>query len=109
MRHPIISLLVAIGLFLLAGAFHVSVSGVKGVFDADGQLMTHPNGRPMLVADPYADIRTNWASYLCLAGSVASLGWTLFLVACGLVFVVRNRETPDRNAEEHHGRRGGDV
>jgi len=67
------------------------VSGVKPVIGPDGRIERRPDGRLKLVVDPYQGLRANWPAYLCLIGSAASFGWTLFLVGYGIVVVVRQK------------------
>jgi hypothetical protein len=94
MRRPIISLLVAIGLVVLGLSLMAPVSGSKAVVGPDGEVVRRADGRPMMVADPYQGLRTNWPAYLFLATGAASFAWTLFLVAYGIVLVVRGKTQP---------------
>lgn len=95
MRRPITSLLVAIGLAVLGLSLMAPVSGSKAVVGADGQVVRQADGRPMMVADSYQGVRTNWPAYLILAAGAVSFAWTLFLVGHGIVAVVTGKTQPD--------------
>jgi hypothetical protein len=69
----------------------VPVSGNKAALGPDGQILHHPDGRPVMVADPYQGLRVNWPAYSCFAGAGVSLAWTLFLVGHGMVALIRKR------------------
>ena len=91
MQHPIISLFVAIGLFILGGFLVAPDSGVKHQHGPDGQLLRHPNGSPVLVTDHYQDLRTNWPAYSCFISGTAAFGWTVFLETYWIVVIIRKK------------------
>ena len=91
MQHPFISLLVAILLFTLGGLLLSPDSGVRAARGPDGQVLHHPNGRPVMVQDHYRDLRVNGLAYLFYAAAAAAFGWTLILVAYGIVACVRGK------------------
>jgi hypothetical protein len=94
MRRPIISLFVAVALLVLGGLLIAPVSGSTAVVGPDGQVVRRADGRPRMVADPFQGLRTNWPAYLCLLAGAVSFAWTLFLVAYGVVVVVRAKTQP---------------
>jgi hypothetical protein len=94
MRRPIVSLLVAIVLTVLGSALMAPVSGSKAVLGTNGQVVRRADGRPMMVADPYQGLRTNWPAYIILGAGAASFAWTIFLVGYGIVVVVTRKTQP---------------
>lgn len=101
MRRPIISLLVAIALAVLGLSLMAPVSGSKAVVGLDGQVVRRADGRPMMVADPYQGLRTNWPAYLILAAGAASFAWTFVLVAYGIIAVATGKTQPDGAGNSH--------
>ncbi len=86
MRHPLISLLVAIGFFLLGGMLMAPFT--------PGRVDRGPDGRGTQghwTERRFAELRVNWAAYLCIAGAAVSFGWTVYLVSAGIVSIVRTR------------------
>jgi hypothetical protein len=84
MRHPLISLFVAIGLALFGGGLMVPVSAHKPLTGPDGQTVLAASGKPVMVADHWKEFRINAPAYFCFACAAMSLLWTVFLVVLGI-------------------------
>jgi hypothetical protein len=86
MKRPIISLLVAIGLFLLGSMSLAPFTPSKKQVAADGTITERTDRQRRL-----AELRVNWFAYLCFVGGAASFAWTVYLVSAGIVCIVRTR------------------
>jgi hypothetical protein len=88
MKRPLKSVLVALGLLLLGSVSLAPFTAAKKQIAADGTIYERTESERRL-----AEWRVNWFAYLCFAGAVASLGWTVYLVSAGIVHIVRARRT----------------
>jgi len=84
MNRPICSLLVAIGLLFLGGLTLAPYAPTRKKIAADGTFTLRTENERR-----FAGLQANWFPYLCFAGAAGSFGWTVYLVAAGLVYVVR--------------------
>ena len=90
MRHPLVSILVAFGLFLLGGMVAAPYSPAKLKMGPDGIRVQRSEKERR-----EAEFRVNWPAYACFAGSGLSLIWTLYLVSAGLLSIFnRNSDDP---------------
>ena len=86
MRRPLISLLVAIGLFFLGSISLAPFTPSKKHIAADGTITQRAESERRL-----AELRVNWFAYLSFAGGAASFAWTVYLVSAGIVYMIRAR------------------
>jgi len=96
MKRPIISLLVAIGLFILGSMSLAPFTPSKKQVAADRTITQRTESERRL-----AELHVNWFAYLCFAGGAASFAWTVFLVSAGIVCIIRARHH-DNAAEPDH-------
>jgi hypothetical protein len=86
MRHPLKSLLLAIGLFVLGSMSLAPFAPTKKQVASDGTV-TMRTERELR----FAELRVNWFAYACFISGAASFVWTLYLVSAGIVCIVRAR------------------
>lgn len=91
MRRPLISFLVAIGLFVLGSMLLAPFTPSKTRVAADGTITQRTANERRL-----AELRVNGFAYACFVGGVGSFAWTLYLVSAGIVCILRTRR--DDNA-----------
>jgi hypothetical protein len=87
MKRPIHSLLVAIGLLFLGSISLAPYTPSKKQIAPDGTVTIRTEGERR-----FSELRVNWFAYLCFAGSALSFAWTVYLVAAGVVCVVKARK-----------------
>ena len=86
MKRPFYSLLLALGLVVLGSMSLAPASPTRKQIAPDGTVTLRPESEMRL-----AEFRVNWFAYLCFAGATLSFAWTVYLVAAGVVCVVRVR------------------
>ncbi len=86
MKRPLHSLLVSIGLFLLACLSFAPYTPAKRYPLADGRIVERTE-----VERRIAEWRVNWFAYVCLGGAAVSFAWTLGLASVGIVHIIRHR------------------
>ena len=86
MKRPLHSLLLSIGLLLLASLSLAPYAPTKRYRLADGTIVERTEAERRI-----AEWRVNWFAYLCLGGAAVSFAWTLGLASVGIVHIVRHR------------------
>ena len=95
LRRSITSLLVAILLTMLGGAFLIPMADHKALVGPDGHVVLRPDGRPVMQSrDPYAKLRANWAAYACWGAATVSLLLALVQGGCGLIAILTHKTQP---------------
>jgi hypothetical protein len=92
MRHPLISLIVALVLFVLGACLMAPVTASKKT------VTIGPNGPVTRMktdaeyqAAKWHVFRINLPGYICFGAAAVSFGWTVFLVSYGVITVVRDK------------------
>jgi len=88
MRRPLHSLLLAIGLLVLASMFLAPYTPPRKQISPDGTVILRTESERRLL-----ELRVNWFAYLCLAGAAASFVWTVYLVIAGVVHLVKAKKS----------------
>ena len=86
MRHPLKSLLLALGLLLLGSLSLAPYTPSKKHIAADGTVTVRTESERRMM-----ELRVNWFAYACFAGGTASFAWTLYLVSVGIFCIFRTR------------------
>lgn len=86
MKRPLHSLLLSIGLFLLASLSLAPYTPTKHHRLADGTIVERTEAERRI-----AEWRVNWFAYLCFGGAAVSFVWTLGLASVGVVHIIRHR------------------
>jgi hypothetical protein len=86
MKRPLHSLLISIGLFLLASLSVAPYTPAKRYHLPDGTIVQRTEADRRI-----AEWRVNWFAYVCLGGATISFAWTLGLTSVGIVHFIRNR------------------
>jgi len=88
MRHPLISLIVALVLLFLGACFMVPVTASKMAVNSPvPRMKTDAEYR----AAKWHVFKINAPAYVCFGAAAVAFGWTVFLVSYGVVTAVRDR------------------
>ncbi len=86
MKRPLHSLLLSIGLSLLASLSLAPYTPAKRHALPDGRIVERTEAERSI-----AEWRVNWFPYVCLGGAAVSFAWTLGLVSIGIAQFIRQR------------------
>jgi hypothetical protein len=77
MRHPLKTLLAAIGLLLLGSMLLAPVSfpRKKMIINSAGERMLREKTDAEIQSDRIREFRIDWPAYACLIGAAVSFGW----------------------------------
>ena len=85
MKHPLHSLLLSIGLLLLASLSVAPYTPAKRYRLPDGRMVERTEAERRI-----AEWRVNWFAYVCFGAGTVSFARTLGLVSIGIVHIVRH-------------------
>jgi hypothetical protein len=86
MKRPLHSLLLSIGLLVLASLSLAPYTPTKRYPLPDGRIVERTEAERRI-----AEWRVNWFAYLCMGGAAVSFAWTLGLVSVGIVQIIRHK------------------